>query len=428
MEKPKQVSDKKLQEKIQWTPHPTQLEVIKAFNKLRTVVLCAGRRYGKSALCAYLALKIVILPNKKIWIVSPTYDLSMKVFNYLVRWFSLVAPSQKSGITFRPHPMIRTANGSLVECKSAENPKSLLGEELDLLVMDEAAQIDVRIWQQYLFPTLSTRKGKVIFISTPLGRNWFYDEFNENLKNGGSFRFDSRDNPTFPEGEWERAKQMLPSHSFEQEYEAKFMDDASSVFRGIDAIIRKGIASDVISGRFYTMGVDLGKYQDYTVLTVIDRQTNNVVNIDRFKDIDWGLQKRRISAMAKRYNNARVIIDSTGVGDPITEDLKREGLLVDDFKYSNKSKQQLLEKLIIWIEQGKISIPPNQILITELRSFGYVLSDSGNVKYSAPNNKHDDCVNSLALAVWNLLGTGKQDNILREELKKGRIAKRRSFI
>jgi|TARA_R100001530_G_scaffold127734_1_gene97070 phage terminase large subunit-like protein len=422
------IDDKRLQEKIGWTPHEDQNPVLRAIEKLRIVVLCAGRRWGKSALCAYIALRVLVQPNKKIWIVSPTYDLSLKVFNYLVRWFGVVAPSQLKGVVYRPYPKIQTATGSVVECKSAENPKSLLGEELDLLIVDEAAQIDRRIWEQFLFPTTSSRQGKTIFISTPLGKNWFNDRYVEADANGGAFRFESRSNPYFPKGEWERAEEMLPKHVFQQEYQADFLDDASAVFRGVYDIIRDGIERDSEKGHFYTIGVDLAKYRDYTVLTVMDRSINSVVHIDRFNEIGWNIQKARIIALAKRYNNARLVIDSTGVGDPISEDLRRAGILVDDFKYSGKSKLQLIEKLTIWIEQGNIFIPAYRPLLDELDHFGYILTDKGHFSYGAPTGKHDDCVNSLALSVWTLIGKGRQESLLKKTMKEGARKKRNSFV
>ena len=132
------ISDKKLQEKIKWTPHPKQEEILRVMPNMREVVVNAGRRGGKSALCAYIALKYLLLDDQKIWIVAPTYDLTQKVFFYLVRWFMIVAPSQAKAITKRPQPKIQTARRTILECKSADTPVSLLGEELDLLIIDEA--------------------------------------------------------------------------------------------------------------------------------------------------------------------------------------------------------------------------------------------------------------------------------------------------
>lgn len=398
------VSDEKLQSIIKWQPHVAQSPIIDAYNAgRRFIVINAGRRFGKSNFCAYIALKKLLEPGKNIWIVSPTYDLSQKVFNYLVRYFSLVAPSQKGNITNRPYPKIRTAGQSWVECKSAENPTALLGEELDLLIIDEASRIPRRVWEQYLFPTLSSRRGTAIFISTPKGKNWFFEEAMKAKEEGAYFHFESIDNPHFSREEWELAKGKLPEDVFNQEYRAMFLDDAAAVFKGIHDIVFDTTLKEPEPGHEYTMGVDLARHHDFTVLTVVDTVTNHLVYFERFNKIDYNLQKERIKAVAAKYA-ARVLIDSTGVGDPIVEDLQRENVMVDDFAFTQKSKKNLIEKLSIFIQQKWLLIPPIEQLIDELEAFGYVMSDGGNIKYSAPSGYKDDCVLSLALAVWNLNG------------------------
>ena len=65
--------------------------------------------------------------------------------------------------------------GSVVEGMSADNPSSLVGEGLDLLIIDEAAKMPRKVWDMYLSPTLSDRKGKAIFITTPQGYTWVFD-------------------------------------------------------------------------------------------------------------------------------------------------------------------------------------------------------------------------------------------------------------
>lgn len=424
------ISDKKLQQVIKWTPHPFQQEILET--AARDVVICAGRRFGKSCLCAYIALKTLLEDNKHIWIVSPTYDLSQKVFEYLVRWFSKVAPSQSNNIQNRPFPKIKTARGSWIECKSAENPTSLLGEELDLVIVDEAARISRRVYDTYVFPTTSSRHGRTIFISTPFGQNWFYDKAmeckNGDGANGAYFHFRTLDNPHFTKEEWDRAKKLLPAQVFEQEYEASFLPDAASVFRGIDEIVKDNTLSDVIAGHQYVMGVDLGKHEDFTVITVIDKYNNNVVYFDRFNQIDYPFQQKRIQATADRYNNARIIIDSTVIGEPIKEDLERLGLFIDDFKFTNQSKKELIEKLSIFIEQKQVWIPPREELIDELRAFGYQLSNSGNVIYKAPQGIHDDCVCSFALAVWGLTGKANPKTAIQNAIEERKVKKRTNYI
>ena len=391
-----------LRSKIGWTPHERQLEVLASSS--RDIVICAGRRFGKSAICAYLALLELLEDNRKIWIVSPTYDLSQKVFDYLVKWFLRVAPSQAGNISIRPNPKIKTARGSTIECKSAENPTGLLGEEVNLLIVDEASRIPKRVWETYLFPVTASREGRSLFISTPHGKNWFYEKFNLEKQNGGSFHFESKDNPTFPIGEWHRAIQMLPEAVFNQEYRALFLDDASQVFRGVRNQIDANALKGPILGHRYVMGVDLARYNDFTVLVVLDTFTHRVSALDRFRDVAWAVQRQRIETLAKKYSNALIYVDSTGAGDPIAEELRRMGLNVEDYKFSNASKERLIEKLSLYFEQRAVFVPPDETLLDELESFGLSITESGNIRYEAPSGGHDDCVIALALAVWGLSG------------------------
>jgi len=412
------LSEDKLRRLIMFNPFPSQLDIINC--PKRDIAICAGRRFGKSMLCAYLALRTLLQDKKKIWIVAPTYDLSKKTFNYVIEWIARAFPSMSEGISVRPLPIIKTAWGSTLECKSTENPTGLLGEELDLLIADESSRISRDVFDIYLHPLTASRRGRSIFISTPFGKNKFFEKYME-LKDsveGQSFHFRSLDNPYFPKEEWERAKNNLPEQVFKQEYEAFFLEDAASVFRNVESIVKDYSMRDAVMGERFVIGVDLGKHHDFTVLTVVDADKFELVHFDRFKQIDWAMQKQRIEVAARRYNNARVIIDSTGLGDPIAEDLKLSGLLVDDVKISGKSKTQIIQKLSNFIDLKKIRIPAINVLVDELTSFGYQLTSSGNVRYAAPTGLYDDCVISLALAIWGLAGEPDTQTWIARELKK----------
>jgi hypothetical protein len=93
-----------------------------------------------------------------------------------------------------------------------------------------------------------------------------------------------------------------------------------------------------------------------------------------------------------------IMIDSSGVGDPIFEELQRSGLHINGFKFTQNSKQQLMVGLQNAIHEKKISFPDSQI-VKELEVFEFQYTKTG-VKYSAPSGFHDDCVMGLALA-WN---------------------------
>ena len=168
-------------------------------------------------------------------------------------------------------------------------------------------------------------------------------------------------------------------------------------------------------GATYVLGVDLGRLIDFTVLVVIKRgervlgrdgrwftEKPRVVHFERFNRIDWNLQKERIKACSQKYKDAIISIDSTGVGDPVSEELRFSALAVEDYKYTRESKRKLIDKLSMFIEQKLITYPNIPELLDELESFSFEKTDAGSLKYMAPSNKHDDCVNALALAVWPL--------------------------
>mgnify|MGYP001619364806 CR=1 FL=1 len=421
------IADTKLQEMIRWSPlvywdedkvfinkrHEPQIQILDCFNSgAEKIVIEAGTRFGKTEIASYLALKTFLeklndvkkgkRDSVKIWIVAPSYELTKKVFENIVKWFLTISPRSANEISYRPFPQIKIAEGVWIQGKSATEPESLLGEELDLLIIDEASRIKREIWESYLYARLTSRNGRVVMISTPFGQNWFHEEYLKTKLLGSGFNFRTIDNPYFSVEKWEEAKKMLPERVFKQEFEASALPDAASVFRKVREAISDICLSEPQSGHYYTMGVDLGKHEDFTVLTVVDRQHKKVVFWDRFKEIDYPLQKARIIATANKYNNARIVVDSTGVGQPICDDLRHLGMFVEDFHFSGKSKPELVEKLSIFLEQKHIIIPNNQILIDELEAFGYQLTESGNVTYEAPRGLHDDAVMSLALAIWTL--------------------------
>ena len=161
--------------------HEGHLEVLN--DEARFKVLACGRRWGKTLLASLMALSVLMQMNRRVWIVAPDYGLCEKVFrelySILVTQLKLIKPGKPGGGRARNQKgdyYLETPWGSVLEAKSMENPDSLAGEALDLVIIDEAA-LDNKledVWQQMLQPTLMDKEGSAIFISTPRGRNGFY--------------------------------------------------------------------------------------------------------------------------------------------------------------------------------------------------------------------------------------------------------------
>jgi len=367
--------------------------------RTRFRIAVCGRRFGKTMACANEIIEHALRINNSVnWWIAPTYQQSMIAYrlieNALIQT-GLIVDNLKS------EKRILLLNGSSIMFKSADNFNALRGEGVNFLVIDEAATIQREAWEQALRPTLSDKNGKALIVGTPKGRNWFFELYargnDPEQTDYKSFSFPTWTNPLIPESEIEEVRRSLPSDVFRQEYEAAFLDDSAGVFRNI----KNCIAGDFEEPSYYKtyyIGWDIAKHTDFSVLVCMDNN-HHVVAFDRFNQIDYTLQLSRVEAMSRKYR-ATVLMDSTGAGDPVLEQLRLKGVPVEGYNLSNTSKQQLIEHLAVGIEQRNITFPQIDPLINELMIYEYEITRAGNVRYNAPSGFHDDCVISLGLAYW----------------------------
>ena len=221
---------------IDYKPHGGQKKLHFPDKDWRFCVAVCGRRWGKSVSASVEAQVVLAQPNKRVWCVAPTYDGSEKIFREI--WDAMVV--KKSFNTKRASykdQYIEFEWGSFVEGKSADKPESLVGEGLDLLILDEAAKIKKKTWEMYLRPTLSDRKGSAIFITTPAGFNWVYDLYLLGQKDEmwHSFNSPSWENHfAYPDGyndsDLLEARRNLAKEVFDQEYGSLFTSFAGRVY------------------------------------------------------------------------------------------------------------------------------------------------------------------------------------------------------
>lgn len=215
--------------------HLPQREFIDAFFEgKRFCINVWGRRAGKSLLMAQIAAYAALQTDLKVWIVSKTYSLAAKVWAFLLPALREVMVEGRDFRVRTSDATIETKWGTIVKLKSADHPDSLIGEGLDLLIIDEAATMKERIWLQYLEPTLLDKRGKCIFISTPRGHNWLFNLFelgnNETEPDYWSSHATSMDNPYLPHDDFNRIKRNTDPLVWKQEYLAEFVAFAHQVY------------------------------------------------------------------------------------------------------------------------------------------------------------------------------------------------------
>jgi len=360
-------------------PHINQQVILDSSKRFR-VVMC-GRRFGKSEL-SQIEIIVNALQGKQVAYITPTYQLARVFFDRLTK--AIPFENNKSELS------IKFPNDGAVYFFTGERLDNLRGRKFHFIVIDEASFIPnlEEGWQNSIRPTLTDYKGRALFLSTPKGKNFFYSLF---LKSGEpdweSFKFTTYDNPYIDRGEIDDARTQLPQVVFEQEYMANPAENASNPF-GSSYI--KQCTFELSHEAPIVYGVDLAKSVDFTVIIGLDKN-GSVSYFDRFQK-DWRQTKQVIQNLPK----VPLLVDSTGAGDPIFEDLQREGVLVTGFKFTSTSKQQLMEGLASAIQQRKITFPEGYIT-NELEVFEYQYTATG-VRYSAPQGFHDDCVMALGLA------------------------------
>lgn len=405
-----------------YRPHPGQLRVHESTAKRR--VLACGSRWGKSTCAAMEAVAAALEPCKRSrgWCVGPTLELADKVYREIV---VIVAEHMKHRLIElkqnEKRITLRNLGGGISElrAKTADNPVSLLGEGLDYLIVDEAARLKPAIWTSYLSQRLMDRDGWALFISTPKGRGWFHDLWLRGQPGPDkdpdyeSWSSPSWENPHLRRELIEAERERLPDAVFRQEVGAEWIEGAGAVFRHVHDAAR-GEWQKPVKDESYVAGLDLAKVQDWTVLTILNSK-HEVVFLDRFNKIDWGLQIARIAAATARYNDALTLVDSTGAGEPVYEALLAAGVQAEGYAFTNASKNALVTNLAMLLEKRAIVLPRYElcpVLVDELEAFEYSVTDAGTVKTGAPSGRHDDAVMSLALAAWAAKDLGESFEVV----------------
>lgn len=381
---------------------PHQLEVLQKDNH-RFKVLVWHRRARKTTTAIAEVVKQSQLRIGAYWHLFPTYaEAKDAVWRDPQMLFNMI-PEKLVERTNESELIVYFKNGSMYQLKGADDPDALRGAGPVGLILDEFAMMKYESWQ-VLEPILRANGGWAWFIGTPKGRNHLYDFYIRGQKGDPEWKSwilrASTSGVIHPE-QLLKSKQTQPQAMYNQEYECEFLEGAGQVFRGVRDVCT-AVPKPPETNHLYVMGVDLAKVTDYTVIAVYDRATNAQVYQDRFQTLEWPFQKEKIKAIAEKYNKALVVLDATGVGDPIADDLARFGVNVEPFKISEISKKELIEKLSIWIDQRRIRMFNSEAILYEFDNFSYEIGSTGKIRYGAKEGYHDDIVMAHALAVWSL--------------------------
>lgn len=403
-----------------YNPTPPQLKALDVLHGKKPFItlLNFGRQTGKSYMALMEALGMGIANAKwRIMFLTPTYMLASKHIQTIQSIFE--DNKQAMELIFKPNGIktksqeLHLSNGTIIVFRSAEQGDALRGDTINFAFVDEAAFIPKSVLTEIVMPMLTRTKGRLCIISTPNGRNWFYDLFNdgqkpENADNIISIRADYRDlDDEDVTKVIMQMKKNMTSAEFAREVLGEFVSDAS-LFNNVEGrIFPENHIPDMLCDRY--IGIDIGVVNDYTVLTCINRR-REVIDIDRFNMKEENLTYKeyidRIKAFILKHDNKLVaayfeINNKDLLYDELTSDERMRK--VEAFNTNVASKPKMINHLIKLFEDEEILIPDNNILIAELYAYSSKTNPiTGKVQYQNVGEAHDDTVSSLALAAWCL--------------------------
>jgi len=398
------------------------------------------RQTGKSTSVSLIALLFCMQnPGKKVLIVAPRDEHVGELFDK-IREHAFIADEQLHNIKRITKRSLELINDSeITAITTGEKGLSIRGKTADLLIIEEAAFVKQKIYEEVLRPTILQTRGKIIEISTPWGKQgFFYKHSTDPLWKHIHVPYKKAiEYGIIDSSDLEAIKQETDELVFKAEYEAEFISAANNFFNPdslMDAIsdqineITESTLSviPVPEGEYY-LGVDLARTgNDKTVFIVMKKdpqeKKHEIVFIKEFSGVSIDKSTEYALFLNEKFKFKKIYADETGMGggfvDFLSKDLnsqmyrKTESTLYPRTRYSsdivvgvtftNKSKMELFSHLKILLEKRQIKYFQNKKLLYELGTFEYeLMPDNRNLKLHHPDvpNAHDDYVDALALAV-----------------------------
>lgn len=398
--------------------YPKQYQAI--YEPKRFSVIEATVKAGKTSGCITWIIEKALggEAGQNFWWVAPVSDQALIAFRRTMR--ALPRDLYTPNISLKTITLI---NGTVIWFKSGDHANTLYGEDVYAAVVDEASRFKEDAYIA-IRSTLTYTRGQIRIIGNVRGRRNFFFQMARRAEHGdpemGYHKIVAADAVAagvLDEKEIEDARSQMPEQAWRELYLAEPSDDGGNPF-GIQHV-QACIVPSLSSGAPAVWGWDLAKRQDYTVGIALDA-AGYACRFERFQHIPWPEIMQRI---IRCTGSTPALVDSTGVGDPIVDQLQRvPGSRFEGYHFHQASKQKLMEGLAVAIQSRSVTYPDG-VLVQELEQFEYVVTRT-SVHYSAPDGYHDDCVIALALAVKHKVSAARPTIVTEDMVRQVRLAGR----
>ena len=388
-----------------------------------------------------------------VFILAPTEDQAALIFNYVYRHFAdnTFLNALVDNYRFHNKPNITLKGGTVMRrapLAPSNQGQAIRGQHPTFLVVDESPLIDDKLFIDNVEPAIVSNKAPFINLGTPKSKDnhmwrYLYDEgysdtftrlhytWRDAVKKGDAY------SPPYTEEEMldKMTEWGEDSIYWRTEYECEFVESVSNVFNA-EKIKRCYDDYEIIrldedghkGGGNITVGVDIGKSVNSTVISAWSLDKSNEQNIARLVYIeeinartgghDIPYQRQRIMDITTQLGASRLIVDCTGIGGAVEQDLRMACLDVGvhfvAFVFTGGpkgTKTQMYRDFVSYIQQGRIKVPnPDNLEPDDAKlihkwtrehiELEYTMDAAQKTeKIAAPSGKHDDYCDSSAMGV-----------------------------
>ena len=273
------------------------------------------------------------------------------------------------------------------------------GFTFDSIIVDEACFVKDEIYQAGIEPTVSVSlsksvgAGKCFLTSTPKSKNWFYGFVASEDENTKVVKFTSEEGGIISKSYLDQVKKKIPESVFKNEYMGEFLDSGNGLFKYLSCI------KNIESKQGHIAGLDVAAKNDYMSLT-IQNKDGNVIFQDRWKGQEYTVLLKTVEQKLKEYGSPICFVETNGVGQVPFEILRKSYGKVKEWITTNKTKNEIIQKLMVDFNTNNVTILDIDYVKDELDNFSCEWKN-GKATYGGINGFHDDTVMSLAICNYN---------------------------
>ena len=384
-----------------------------AQDRHRFRVLNCGRRFGKTTLAVEEIKGEALYKERKIAYIAPTYQQARDIAWEMLKKELQPIIKQVNESRLELRVVNKENTRSVISLRGWESIETLRGQSYDFLVIDEVAQMRNfwANWEEVIRPTLTDRRGRAMFISTPKGFNHFYDLYNKQAEDNDfiSFHFTSYDNPHIPVDELDKAKQELTEDRFAQEYLADFRKTEGLVYKEFNRdkhlFDEPGFDGETFTVVNTFCGVDFGFHNPAAVLTIKEDKDSNYWVTDEWYKV--GKTDAEIAEYVAALRLNECYPDPENAGG--IEELKRRSVNVKEVLKGKGSVVNGINIVRELFKLGRLFIStacPN--LLWELETYSYPDKKPDHNEEENPIKENDHALDALRMPLM-MKATKKQE-------------------